>query len=601
MSKASASCILALLTAGLAPAASAQPPPGDITGDGLVNFFDLMEWNRLWGSTAGDADYDAAADLDDNGIIGGPEFVVFSTHYGTRGDPDTTPPGVFPTLNHIPDDMNDLLVVPPDGFEIVVVFDNTSGSILDLGSLEIQSDLPMGPHPAGSNLAPLFQVNPLRAVWRVPTGSDLARTTHTLTVRVSDLAGNETEASYGYAVRDFPNGAPLGSTQTVFLDFDQDRSLGPEIDFVEDLREYGLSSASAPVIEAQVRAALVDEILRRVRPHYGLEPDGSPGVDPVNIVFAATKPASPHSRLCVGGRSDEGALFLGAATLDENNVAEASDECGLGTTLFGVFPQAIDDLWGAQPDFQAAFAAVDPDLGGTPFGEHLLDAAIAAPDFDPKSATPAQRERASGVKEARDAFAQVVATATAHEVGHMLGLVAHEAPPAGLYGGTSGGATDHNVTPTGGTPPENYVMNAGGSISFLEISGRGPSGVAVFRPLNWAYLHDRVVLDANVTGLFPPVDLQGVAPSTLVWTATSPENQLVTLSGQNFQGQPVVELLRDGVPTPNPVFGVTVVDARTATGYVNRFFVTPAVYDVRIVNGDGQVDVLEDALGVVFQ
>ncbi len=592
--------LLLLLCASIALPAAATPPPGDLNGDGMVGLPDLSLWSHVYGSMAGDARYDPAADYDGDGAIGPPEYQVFSRAYGSTGDPDTTAPGVFVTLNDIPDEMNDLLVVPPNGFQVTVAFTSEQGSLLDLSSLEIKSSLPIGPHPEGSNLAPLFEVSPERAAWEVPAGSDLARTTHTLTVRVSDLAGNETEASYGFAVRDFPHGAPLGSTQTIFLDFDQNRSLGPEVDFVEDLREFGLSSVSAPALESGARSHLVDQILRRVRLHYGLKEDGSPGPDAVNIVFSASAPAGPSSRLCIGGESAQGGPNLGASTLDENNIAETSDECSPSKPTFGVFPQAIDNLWGAQPAYQDVFSKVDPDLGGTPFGEHPLDEIIADPGFDAANATPEELERATDLHGAMTAFAQVIASATAHEVGHMLGLVAHEAPPAGLYGGVFGGAADHNVTPAGATPAENYLMNQGASIAFVEFAGLGPSGPAVFRPLNWAYLRDRVVLDPRVTGLFPPVELDAVEPETITFTTGSPENQMVTFTGENFLEAPVVELELDGTAASNPVFGITVVDDETATGFVNRFFVTTGLYDVRFVNGDGQVDVLENGLVVCF-
>ena len=65
----------------------------------------------------------------------------------------------------------------------------------------------------------------------------------------------------------------------------------------------------------------------------------------------------------------------------------------------------------------------------------------------------------------------------------------------GLWGGVGGVVLDHNTTPTGGSPAENFLMNAGNQFSFAEITGRGASGAPVFRPLNWAYLRDRVVLD----------------------------------------------------------------------------------------------------------
>ena len=38
---------------------------------------------------------------------------------------DTTAPTVFITLNDIPDDMNDVVVVPPESFQITLSFDET--------------------------------------------------------------------------------------------------------------------------------------------------------------------------------------------------------------------------------------------------------------------------------------------------------------------------------------------------------------------------------------------------------------------------------------------------------------------------------------------
>jgi hypothetical protein len=516
---------------------------------------------------------------------------------GSRvGDADLTPPALFLTLNDIPDDMNDLLVVPPDGFQITLDIDDQGGGPIDTASLVVTNSRDIGPYPAGTNLAPLFAVSPVRASWEIPAGSDLARATHTLEVSLRDLAGNEARASYAFAVRDFSMGPPLGNLQTVFLDFDQDRNLGPEIDFLESLREFGLSSPSlaASGDEDGLRDSVVALILAQVHRVYGRDADGGPGADPVNIVFASTTPEVPHSRLCVGGESPRGAAHLGAALLDENNTFETSDECATAA-LFGVFPHAIDDLWGADPAYPAVFAPVDPDLGGAPFGEHPLDAAILAPGFDLSAASPGEVQRFFAIVNAIDAFARIVSTAIAHEVGHMLGLVAHGAAPRGLWGGSSGTTTDHNADPAGGTPAGNFVMNAGTRFSFDEITGRGGKSPPVFRPLNWAYLRDRVALNEDVRALLPAPILDSVASSP-----TSADSRLVTLSGQNFAGPALVELVRTGNPVPLPVFAVSVVDPRTATGLLSRAFAEPGLYDVRLINADGQETVLEEALELVL-
>ena len=54
-------------------------------------------------------------------------------------------------------------------------------------------------------------------------------------------------------------------------------------------------------------------------------------------------------------------------------------------------------------------------------------------------------------------------------------------------------------------------------------------------------------------------------------------------------------------PAPLPTFGVAVVDSQTVTAFVNQFLAAPGLYDVRLINGDGQVTAIEQALQLVFQ
>ncbi|HSR42500.1 MAG TPA: dockerin type I repeat-containing protein, partial [Longimicrobiales bacterium] len=453
----------ALLLAG--PAAGA-PLPGDLDGDGAVGSSDEALLAGLYGSASGDPDYDSGADLDADGAIDVTDLARFGADFGaTGGDVDTTPPTLFVTLNGIPDDMNDLLVVPPTGFRITIAFDGTGGSILDPGSFAITNSEDLSWATAGTSFSGLFQVSQSGAEFEIPASDDFPLANHYLDVSVRDAAGNEATAIYGFAVRRFAFGAPLGNPQVMFLDFDQDRSLGTEVDFLEDLREYGLSSTADPVLESSVRDALVVEIAGRVNEYYGLAFDGTPGPDGVNISFTATAPAVAHSRLCVGGESSLGGAYLGSSILDVHNLNETQDDCGTGTQ-YGVFPQALDDLWSGNAEYQTVFGPVDPDLGGTPVGEDPLDATVLDPDFDPSTATAEELDRLAEITNALDAFAQVLASAIAHETGHYLGLTAPGPAPAGLYGGESGGSQDHNVTPSGGTPSENLLMNAGASFTF---------------------------------------------------------------------------------------------------------------------------------------
>ncbi len=577
------------------PAAHSAVHLGDLDGDGAVAASDEALFVSFYGGSAGEANYDPVADLDSDGVIGLRDLALFSAVFGAHGDVDTSRPSVLVTLNDIPDDMNDILVVPPGGFQITILFDN-DGSVLAPETLEVYSIFDLGQIAAFTNIAPMFEVTPTRAMLEIAPDPSITRTTHAFAARVSDKKGNSSAATFFvFAIRDFAIGAPMGSLQTVFLDFDQDRNLGPDIDFIESLREFGLSSASAPEVEVKVRDILVSEIVSRTRAYYGYKANGDPGDDPVDIRFTSELPAVGYSRLCVGGQSPAGSLFLGAAPLDLHNAAKTTDDCGL-SPQFGVFPHAIDNLWQNASEYQAAFGPVDPSLGGIAIGEDPFDSKIFGGSMKLGSATSEEIARLWEVANALEAFAQTIATAIAHETGHMLGLSAPGATPAGLYGGSSGATKDHNVTVTGATPSENYLMNAGGSFTFAEISGRG-GPLPKFRPLSWAYLHDRVALNSIVKGLYLAPELDAVSPSPLSFGGQTQAN--FNLSGSNFTETITVKLFSGG-PIPLQISSTTVLPGGSeATATINSFLVPPGVYDVQLTNVDGQQTTMVGALQVV--
>lgn len=572
--------------------------PGDLDGSGAVDALDEALLQVFYGASLGNPGYDPAADLNGDGTVDHADLGAFGAGFGASGGPvDATPPSLVVSLDDIPDDQNDLLVVPPEGFQITLALDSAGGSAVDVDSLSVTSDQFLGPHAPGVELAPLFSTTPTRAVYEVPPGSDLPLTSHFLTVRISDAAGNEASQVYGFAVRNFAYGPPLENPQIVFLDFGQDRSGGPEVDFVEDLRAFGLSSDAAPAVEATMVGLVSSEIVGRAHGFYGREADGSPGPDAANVFFVGQAPGGTYSRLCVGGASALGATFLGASSLDQNNLLESQDECG-STPNFGVFPAGLDDIWGNNAEFQATFHPLMTSKGGTPVGEDPLDPVITAPGFDPATAGAAELARYAVVANAVDGFAAAVAAVAAHETGHLLGLTAHGPVPGGLYGGTYGSKADHNVTPQGGTPAVNHLMNAGGSFSFDSITGRNGWLPPMFRPLSWAYLRDRIALNTSVTALYPAPSLSAVSPSVVSF----PPGQSsvgITIHGTDFLDAPqTVDLITEGDPTPNPLVGITWVDPQTLTASVNKFLVPPAVYDVHLVNADGQEVTLVDGLVV---
>jgi hypothetical protein len=513
---------------------------------------------------------------------------------GVRAAIDTAPPGVFITLDDIPDEQNDLLVVPPGGFRVTLVFDAGDGGPVDPSSLVVTASHALDGLAAGANLASRFSVTSRGAVWTVPEDPDMALTTVRLSARIRDRAGNEARDSYAFAVRNFDFGAPLGATQYIHLDFSRDRDADGIADFVESLRRFGLTTRVAPDLERDLRDELVAEIVARVNLLYGHGPEGTRTRDSVNAVFSPEAPGVPHSSLCIGGEHPDTPGALGSVPIDLDNLDEFQDQCR--EPRHGVFPDAIEALWGSSKLFRRSFGPLRPDRTGAPVGSHPLDAIVFAPDFRLAGADEAQRSRLVRVLDALDVFAQVVAVGVAHEVGHMLGLTAPGPAPLGLFGGDTGDELNHNVDAGGGTPRDNHVMNRGGSFSLAEISGREGQAVPRFRPLNWAYLHDRIVRSEVVTELLPPPRLARVEPNPAAFG--SARRKRLSFHGEGFAGTPVIELLSAVDGTPSPVLDVVRIDAYEVTGVIDALLVSPGLYDVRLVNSDEQIATLEGGLAV---
>jgi hypothetical protein len=314
----------------------------------------------------------------------------------------------------------------------------------------------------------------------------------------------------------------------------------------------------------------------------------------VNILFTWFDPGAAHSSLCIGGQHPTVPAALGAAPLDLDNTEEDQDECTF--VQHGVFPHAMANLWAWDPLFQQIFWPLMPSRGGVPIGADPLDDELLSPGFDPQEASVAQAARYARVADALDAFAQTIAVAAAHETGHMLGLTAPGPAPAGLFGGTSGGQLQHDVTSWGTTPAQNFIMNPGASFSFAEITGRQGQPKPFFRAIGWAYLTNRLVRNEQVTSLEPPPRLFAVTPNPVHYNGQLLAS--ITIQGDDLANAQIVDLKGTG-PIAIPVFNWTVVNNQTITGQVHSLFAVPGFYTVRVTNDDQQGAQLVNGLEVL--
>ncbi len=506
--------------------------------------------------------------------------------------PPGTPPQITITLNGIPPEMNQLLVLPGSGSVVNVAI--TPGTLpLDASQYGFGVFLDHWGGLFNQTIPGIVRAPDGRSAVGVLQLDEATIGTFTLNAVASDVDGRWGTASLSFAVRGFAGGAaPIGVGQKIWLDFESDRDAVPGPDFPVDLEHFGLGSPTAPALSAEARERAIAAVLDRLAELYH-EADGN-GIgapDPVQVDFFADDPGPGDvTRICVGGEDPSGGWTIGNILIDRNNAKRTSTECGT-IPPSGVFPREL--LWFAgQSAFQQAFDALRPAVGGTPVGGDPLDAVVLDPAFDPASASPEELARLEQIEAAIAAFGDALGTIVGHEAAHALGLVPGGPPGGGLYGGTSGAATSHDVTPSGASPSANFLLNAGNTFTFARLAGLEGQALAVLRPLDFAYLRDRVVVDARVTGLYFPPNATSVAPASV----PPGTNKQLTVLGSGFRATPSMRLENDAFVAQ--LMGESFVSATEVRGWVLSSQALPGTYDLVVENPDGQTTRLPQAVSV---
>jgi len=114
--------------------------------------------------------------------------------------------------------------------------------------------------------------------------------------------------------------------------------------------------------------------------------------------------------------------------------------------------------------------------------------------FGSEKDTTTRSPRQTRIRQAISVVGDVLGSIMAHEAGHALGLVPMGRPSVGLFGGAEGSDYAHNLDVLGESESSKWLMNAGGNLSFADLAGVSEGGPLRFRPLNYAYLRDRVIV-----------------------------------------------------------------------------------------------------------
>lgn len=394
----------------------------------------------------------------------------------------------FSSNNRTPRDPSDdyteafRLLVPRSGFSI----DVTLLGALDRGAVRLTADAPLGDGavPAGADLAGRlrWEDEVPRAQWRVAPGDRFPVGPVTLTLEV----GAE-RRTLGFDVVELgPERDPFARPMQWLFRFDLDlftleaaadgsvltsvRGPNGVPDFEEELAALG---AGDPVYQGWIKGFLVAEVYRI----YRMAPDGAPRDDFAFTIThdglpdapdpATFSPAGAFSMMRFGGTFRDA---LGYSDISVH-AQERIDDTGIDR---GVATARILDVLARTPIVSDALAPILPELG-TPVGQHPEDARVLGAGFDPHAPANAgaARDRHDDLRRIARFIALAIATVTAHEMGHAMGLVPNGPPPEGFFGDRADVdfMGDSLTNPFHADYPPVNLMQAGGDLGAIVADG----------------------------------------------------------------------------------------------------------------------------------
>lgn len=360
------------------------------------------------------------------------------------------------------------LFVPSYGFEVdVEIFSDELGSSLK-DNLHLMADVDIGEGSvlAGTDLASFLEFEDAdypKAKWTVPPELSFPLGMVRLTLSSMMVDGTAVQQTLDFEIMELsPEFNPMEQSSDWLLLVDRDlfqttgeESVGGGIgiltqagedgkaDFLAELELFG---AQGEDIEANaiylgwIVGALVEELNRfyhldsqgrnvngRVLHFYLEGEEGAPSADDFDE-------GGSFSMIRLGGElvgSDGEPQYLGYSHIswyNDKRVDNSNSHHGIATgTLLNVLlttPVVLEE-----------FDAILPQLG-SPVGMHPLDSIVLSPTFDEYDPQNPQEQllRHQDLRRIARLIARPIAGIVAHELGHAMGLMPNDVPPAGFFG-----------------------------------------------------------------------------------------------------------------------------------------------------------------------
>ncbi len=196
------------------------------------------------------------------------------------------------------------------------------------------------------------------------------------------------------------------------------------------------------------------------------------------------------SQMAIGGEApliNGKRTLFGQAVIDWNNQQvndDTAEDHGIFTT--SLLRAVLTNSAGL-----ALLSDYMPALGGKPFGSLPGDDKLLAETLDPKSLPPGDlQDRATIFQLVLKLWTLALASITAHEMGHSLGLIRPGLPPLGLLAGVDGPwavsvPLDTHIDLVGPN-----LMQTGAQLNIAELLSQTPS----FEPHSLAYFRGQIVV-----------------------------------------------------------------------------------------------------------